>query len=74
MEPTYLRTRGSCGNAYPFETHLAVVEVDRETCVIRPPKYFAVDDIGKAINPLVVDGQVHGAVVHRPRPGDARAG
>ena len=51
------------GNAYPFGTHLAVVEVDRETGVIRLLKYFAVDDIGKAINPLVVDGQVHGAVV-----------
>jgi len=48
---------------FPFGTHIAVVEVDRETGEIKFLKYVAVDDCGKVINPMLVDGQVHGGIV-----------
>jgi len=47
---------------YPFGTHVAVVEVDPETGQIKLVRYVAVDDCGKVINPLLVDGQVHGGI------------
>ena len=47
---------------YPFGVHIAVVEVDPETGRIEIKKYLAVDDCGKVINPMLVDGQVHGGV------------
>ncbi|HEU4712643.1 MAG TPA: xanthine dehydrogenase family protein molybdopterin-binding subunit [Pyrinomonadaceae bacterium] len=48
---------------FPFGTHIAVVEIDRETGDIEFLRYVAVDDCGKVINPLLVDGQVHGGIV-----------
>ena len=48
---------------YPFGTHVAVVEVDPETGNVELIKYVAVDDCGNVINPLLVDGQVHGGIV-----------
>lgn len=48
---------------FPFGTHIAVVEIDRETGDIQFLRYIAVDDCGKVINPLLVDGQVHGGIV-----------
>ena len=48
---------------FPFGTHIAVVEIDRETGDIDFLRYVAVDDCGKVINPLLVDGQVHGGIV-----------
>ncbi|MDV3277015.1 MAG: xanthine dehydrogenase family protein molybdopterin-binding subunit [Nitrososphaerales archaeon] len=51
------------GNAFPFGTHVAMVEVDRETGMLKILKYVAVDDVGKVINPLIVEGQVHGGVL-----------
>lgn len=48
---------------FPFGTHICVVEVDRETGDIKFLRYVAVDDCGKVINPLLVDGQVHGGIV-----------
>jgi len=48
---------------FPFGTHIAVVEVDRETGDIKFLRYVAVDDCGKVINPLLVDGQLHGGIV-----------
>jgi carbon-monoxide dehydrogenase large subunit len=48
---------------FPFGTHIAVVEVDRETGDIKFLRYVAVDDCGKVINPLLVDGQIHGGIV-----------
>ena len=48
---------------FPFGTHIAVVEVDRETGDIKFMRYVAVDDCGKVINPMLVDGQVQGGIV-----------
>src|SRR5579884_2460243 len=48
---------------FPFGAHIVITEVDRETGDIEIKRYVAVDDCGKIINPLLVDGQVHGGVV-----------
>jgi len=47
---------------FPFGTHVAVVEVDQDTGDIDIRRYVAVDDCGEIINPLIVDGQVHGGI------------
>jgi carbon-monoxide dehydrogenase large subunit len=47
---------------FPFGTHICVVEIDRETGQAAPIKYIAVDDVGNVLNPLIVDGQVHGGI------------
>ena len=47
---------------YPFGTHIAVVEVDSETGRVDLKRYIAVDDCGRVINPMIVDGQVHGGI------------
>ena len=49
--------------SWPFGTHICVVEVDTETGSVDLQHYVAVDDCGNQINPLIVDGQVHGGVV-----------
>ncbi len=49
--------------AFPFGTHVAVVEVDTETGETTLLGYTAVDDCGTQINPLIVEGQVHGGIV-----------
>jgi carbon-monoxide dehydrogenase large subunit len=48
---------------YPFGAHVAVVEVDRDTGHVRLKRYVAVDDCGPQINPVIVEGQIHGGVV-----------
>jgi len=47
---------------YPFGTHIAVVEVDAETGETTLRRYVAVDDVGNVINPMIVDGQLHGGI------------
>jgi carbon-monoxide dehydrogenase large subunit len=47
---------------YPFGTHIATVEVDKETGAVSILRYVAVDDCGPQINPVIVQGQVHGGV------------
>ncbi len=47
---------------FPFGTHICVVEVDTRSGEIEIRKYVAVDDCGKVINPLIVDGQVQGGI------------
>ncbi|MGZ8845501.1 MAG: xanthine dehydrogenase family protein molybdopterin-binding subunit [Pyrinomonadaceae bacterium] len=48
---------------FPFGTHVCVVEIDKDTGDIKIVRYVAVDDCGKVINPMLVDGQVHGGIV-----------
>jgi carbon-monoxide dehydrogenase large subunit len=48
---------------FPFGTHVAVVEVDEETGMVRLRDYAAVDDCGNQINPMIVEGQLHGGIV-----------
>jgi carbon-monoxide dehydrogenase large subunit len=48
--------------SFPHGTHLVAAEVDTETGKSTIRKYVAVDDIGTVINPLLVDGQVHGGI------------
>jgi carbon-monoxide dehydrogenase large subunit len=47
---------------YPFGTHICVVEVDTETGTVELSRYVAVDDVGNVINPMIVDGQLHGGL------------
>jgi carbon-monoxide dehydrogenase large subunit len=47
---------------FPFGTHICVVEVDPDTGTIKILRYVAVDDVGNVINPMIVDGQVHGGI------------
>ncbi len=47
---------------YPFGTHLAVVEVDADTGRTKLIRYVSVDDCGPRVNPLIVDGQLHGGI------------
>jgi len=47
---------------WPFGTHIAIVEVDEETGETELKRYIAVDDVGKKINPMIVDGQLHGGI------------
>ena len=49
---------------WPFGAHACVVDVDVETGKVKVVRYVAVDDCGPAINPLLIDGQVHGGIVH----------
>ena len=50
------------GATFPFGVHLAVVELDTETGLVRPVRHVAVDDCGRVLNPLLVIGQQHGGI------------
>ncbi len=47
---------------YPFGTHVAIVEIDTNTGAVKLSRYLAVDDVGNVINPMIVDGQIHGGI------------
>jgi carbon-monoxide dehydrogenase large subunit len=47
---------------YPFGTHIAVVEIERETGIVHLRDYIAVDDCGPRISPILVEGQIHGGL------------
>jgi len=49
-------------SVYPFGAHLAQVEIDPDTGGVKVLRYVAVDDCGNVINPMIVEGQVHGAI------------
>jgi len=49
---------------FPFGAHAAVVEIDPETGKVDLVRYLAVDDCGPAINPSLIEGQIHGGIVH----------
>jgi carbon-monoxide dehydrogenase large subunit len=48
--------------SFPHGTHLCAVEVDGETGMVTIRRYVSVDDIGNVVNPLIVEGQVHGGI------------
>jgi aerobic carbon-monoxide dehydrogenase large subunit len=63
MEPGLAAEVDFAGDgSYPFGAHCAVVEVDLETGEARLQRFFAVDDCGRVINPLLAEGQVHGGI------------
>jgi carbon-monoxide dehydrogenase large subunit len=47
---------------FPFGTHICVVEIDKDSGEIDVIRYLAVDDVGNVVNPLIVDGQLHGGI------------
>ena len=47
---------------YPFGAHIAIVEIDKETGKVDLKRFIAVDDVGNVINPMIVEGQIHGGV------------
>jgi carbon-monoxide dehydrogenase large subunit len=51
------------GPTWPNGTHICEVEIDPETGIVNVVKYTTVDDVGVAVNPMLVTGQVHGGVV-----------
>ncbi len=60
LETTVFFEPESC--VFPFGTHICVVEVDKETGEPTITRYVAVDDCGNQINPMIVQGQVHGGI------------
>ena len=50
--------------SFPYGCHVCEVEVDPDTGVVEIVHYAAVDDVGRAVNPLIVHGQVHGGITH----------
>jgi carbon-monoxide dehydrogenase large subunit len=49
---------------FPFGAHAAVVDIEPDTGRVKVVRYCAVDDCGPAINPMVIDGQIHGGIAH----------
>ena len=49
--------------SFPYGCHVCEVEIDPDTGVTRIERYTAVDDVGRAVNPMIVHGQVHGGIV-----------
>ena len=47
---------------FPFGAHIAIVEVDTETGQVKHRRHIACDDAGKVVNPLILDGQIHGGI------------
>lgn len=47
---------------YPFGAHIAIVEVDSDTGKVTLKRFIAVDDVGNVINPMIVEGQIHGGL------------
>ena len=47
---------------YPYGTHIAIVEVDADTGKVALKRFIAVDDVGNVINPMIVEGQIHGGL------------
>ena len=55
-------TFSASGATFPFGAHVAVVEVDTETGKVRHLRHVACDDAGRVLNPLLLEGQIHGGV------------
>ena len=52
------------GRSWPNGCHVAEVEIDPETGQVRLERYFSVDDVGNAVNPMIVEGQIHGGIAN----------
>jgi len=61
LETTVFWEPNAC--VFPFGTHICVVEVDKETGEPEITRYVAVDDCGRQLNPMIVQGQIHGGIV-----------
>ena len=64
LDPPDVEDRVASSSAHGFIVDVAVVEVDPETGAVRVLDYVTVHDAGKLLNPLIVDGQVHGGFAH----------
>ncbi|MEY2459788.1 MAG: aerobic carbon-monoxide dehydrogenase large subunit [Acidimicrobiaceae bacterium] len=65
LEPAPLRHEldfDGTGSTFPFGAHVSVVEVDTETGQVTMLRHIAVDDCGRILNPLLVNGQQHGGI------------
>lgn len=62
--PDIKRKYGNLTLTYSAQLHIAVIEVDKETYLPKILDYAVVDDCGRVINPIIVEGQVHGATAH----------
>ena len=62
--PDVQKKYGNLTLTYSSQLHIAVIEIDRETYIPKILDYAAVDDCGTVINPMIVEGQVHGATAH----------
>jgi len=60
LETTVFFEPDAC--VFPFGTHICVVEVDKETGEVEVKRFIAVDDCGRQLNPMLVQGQVHGGI------------
>jgi carbon-monoxide dehydrogenase large subunit len=48
--------------SFPYRAHACEVEIDIQTGQVFIARYIAVDDVGRAVNPMILDGQTHGAI------------
>ena len=55
--------------SYPYGWHVCEVEIDAETGVVRIDRYTTIDDVGRAVNPLILHGQTHGGIAQGVGPG-----
>ncbi len=53
---------------FPFGSYICVVDIDKETCEIKVRRFVAIDDCGNIINPMIVQGQVHGGLTQGIAP------
>ncbi|HYK84350.1 MAG TPA: molybdopterin cofactor-binding domain-containing protein [Ktedonobacteraceae bacterium] len=60
LETTVFFEPDAC--VFPFGTHICVVEIDKETGEVELKRFVAVDDCGRQLNPMLVQGQVHGGI------------
>jgi len=63
MSGSWVEVFAEGGNIFSFGSHVAAVAIDPETKIIRVLKYVAIDDVGRAINPAVIEGQIAGGVI-----------
>ena len=60
--PLARRRRQPRRRRYPYGWHVCEVEIDPETGVVRIDRYTAIDDVGRAVNPMILHGQTHGGI------------